>query len=353
MRKQGVLLINLGTPDAPTAFSVASYLNTFLSDDKVIDLPYVLRHFLVKGLIVPFRTGQALKAYRSIWTSAGSPLRVHMQALQAAVQQALDPQAQSFVVELGMRYGRPSIQAGIAGLRAQGCTFLHILPLYPQYAAATTGSALAVVLDILKHEPTPPFKVYPPFYQAPGFIHAFGERIQEHWQHQHIAENAFTVFSYHGLPERQVRKMGCNRLSQCQQQVGCLKLEQDADDDTLTCYRAQCFMTTAALVKAVGLDSKQTATAFQSRVGRIPWIRPYTDHLLAELAEKKIKNLVIVCPSFVVDCLETLEEIEIRAKAQWRSLDGEHLSMVPSLNTHPSWVKALVNWVCADRLSKK
>jgi len=345
MQKQGVLLINLGTPSAPSALSVASYLNTFLSDGKVIDLPYLLRQALVKCLIVPFRTAKTLKAYRSIWTPAGSPLRVYMQALQAAVQDALDQQGQSSVVALGMRYGEPSIQQGITALHEAGCTFLHIVPLYPQYAAATTGSALAVVLDILKrHTPILPFTVYPSFYQEPGFIQAFAERIREHHRSQ---QTPFTLFSYHGLPERQVRHMGCEQLSRCQQQVRCLKLDQSDSDEALSCYRAQCFMTTDALIRAVGLNPKQTATAFQSRVGKVPWIRPYTDQMLSELAAKKIIRIVVVCPSFVVDCLETLEEIEIRAKAQWQALGGEHLSMVPSLNTHPTWVKTLVNWISA------
>jgi ferrochelatase len=347
MKKQGVLLINLGTPSAPTALSVASYLNTFLCDNKVIDLPYLFRQILVKGVIVPFRTKQALKAYRSIWTPAGSPLRVHMQALQVAVQSALDEQGQESVVALGMRYGEPSIQQGILTLRKAGCTFLHIIPLYPQYAAATTGSALAVVLDILKRcEPILPFQVYPPFYQESGFIQAFAERICTHQrQYSAVMEGAFTLFSYHGLPERQVRNMGCTQLSQCQQQLHCLKLNQATSDDALTCYRAQCFMTTAGLIQVLGLDSRQTATVFQSRVGKIPWIRPYIDQFLVKLAQKKVKRIIVVCPSFTVDCLETLEEIEIRAKEEWQALGGEHLSMVPSLNTHPIWVKTLVNWI--------
>jgi ferrochelatase len=352
MRKQGVLLINIGTPTAPTALSVASYLNTFLCDNKVIDLPYLFRQILVKGFIVPFRTKQTLKAYRSIWTPAGSPLRVHMQALQAAIQAALNTQKQKAVVALGMRYREPSIQQGITALRKAGCTFLHIIPLYPQYAVATTGSALAAVLDILKRSDLIlPFQVYPPFYQTPGFIKAFAEQIRAHQrQHQAVTEGAFTLFSYHGLPERQIRNMGCTQLSQCQQQTHCLKHNQAPSDDALTCYRAQCFMTTAALVQTLGLDSEQTATVFQSRVGKIPWIRPYTDQFLVELAQKKVKRIVVVCPSFTVDCLETLEEIEIRAKAAWKALGGEHLSLVPSLNTHPTWVKTLVNWISGEKI---
>lgn len=350
MQKQGILLINLGTPSAPSALSVASYLNTFLCDGKVIDLPYILRQLLVKGIIVPFRTLKAQQAYRSIWTPRGSPLQVHMQDLQSALQTVLTGRGGSSVVALGMRYGEPSIQEGIATLRKAGCTFLHILPLYPQYAAATTGSALAIVLDSLKRtEPILPFRVYAPFYQESGFIQAFAERIQTHYtDHQLNNAQVFTLFSYHGLPERQIRKMGCQQLSQCQRQVHCLKFDHNIPNGALNCYRAQCFMTTKALIEAVGLNPTQTATAFQSRVGKIPWIKPYTDQLLLELANKKIRQIVVVCPSFIVDCLETLEEIEIRAKAQWLAKGGEHFSMVPSLNTHPTWVNALANWVSAE-----
>ncbi|MEY3182177.1 MAG: Ferrochelatase [Pseudomonadota bacterium] len=354
MQKHGVLLINLGTPSAPTFFSVASYLNSFLTDDKVIDLPYFLRQCLVKGIIVPFRTRNTLKAYRSIWTATGSPLRTHMQSLRKALQLALDNNGESALVALGMRYGEPSIPQGIAMLREAGCTYLHILPLYPQYAAATTGSALAVVLDTLKQqEPILPFKVYSPFYQASGFIEAFALRIREHTEkNREMTRGAFTVFSYHGLPERQVRNMGCAHLSQCQQKTHCIKVKEEKADPLLTCYRAQCFLTTNALVKALNLNPMQTATAFQSRVGRIPWIQPYTDKLLQALIAKKIKRVVIVCPSFVVDCLETLEEIEIRAKEAWEALGGEYLSMVPSLNAHPTWVNTLMDWIIDNNQSK-
>jgi protoporphyrin/coproporphyrin ferrochelatase len=324
---RGVLLINLGTPDAPKGLSVASYLNTFLCDPRVVELPYLLRQALVKGLIVPFRTAKTSAAYRSIWTPAGSPLRVHMRALTTAVQTAFTQQGDNTMVAMGMRYGKPSIQQGIRQLREAGCTSLHIIPLYPQYAAATTGSALALVLDILrKIEPILPFRVHPPFYQDPGFIAAFADKIRQHRREDtQINADTFTLFSYHGLPERQVRKM-----------------------DARQCYRTQCLLTTTALVQAAGLDPARTATAFQSRVGRIPWTQPYLEDMLKVLAEKNLRRLHVVCPSFVVDCLETVEEIEIRAQKQWLALGGEHLSLVPSLQAHPIWVSTIMRWVMED-----
>jgi ferrochelatase len=243
------------------------------------------------------------------------------------------------VVELAMRYGSPSIRVALRRLSALDVARILVLPLFPQHSAATTGSALErVEAEIDLRPDIPPTEVLPAFYAEPGFIAAWTELARPELED---FEPDFVLFSYHGLPERQVRAADPTG-SFCLSHAGCCDAVEEPNRD---CYRAQCFATTRALAAELGLAPTQYATAFQSRLGRTPWIGPHTDLLLPELAAAGHRRLAVVCPSFVADCLETLEEIGIRGRERWRELGGEELRLVPSLNASPAWVEAVARWV--------
>lgn len=308
----GVLLINLGTPDKPSFWSVARYLREFLMDRRVINLPLLGRLLLVYGWILPMRTRQTQHAYQSIWNYQGSPLRHHSLALREQLQQRL---GQHYQVALGMRYGHPSIAKTLTELKA--CHSLIILPLYPQYASATTGSSLEFILKrIATATLIPHIRVIAEFYSHPAFIQAQATLIQPYLDNHDVI-----LFSYHGLPERQL------------QQAGCIKICQNAcTSNQESCYRSQCYTTTAQIAAELKLPPERYATSFQSRLGKLPWIQPYTDHQLRTFAERGVKRLAVVCPSFMTDCLETLEEIGIRAAQEWKKLGGDSLTLIPCLN---------------------
>jgi ferrochelatase len=331
----GVLLLNLGTPDAPTKPAVRRYLAEFLSDPRVIDLPAPARWLLLHGLILRTRPRRSAAQYRSIWTEAGSPLLVHSRALREGVARALGP---GFRVELAMRYGRPDVASALDALCDAGVDRIVALPLFPQYSEAATGSALARVREVLAaRRDAPPLLVREDFFDDPGFIAAFSEvarPVLDAFRPDHV------LLSYHGLPERQVRALDasgrhCLVRDDCCAAVG---------DVNRRCYRAQCFATSRALVASLGLSEREHSTCFQSRLGGSAWIRPYTDVRLAELAQQGVKRVAVLCPAFVADCLETLEEIQIRAREQWRELGGDDLALVPSLNARPRWVETLAEW---------
>ncbi len=331
----GVLLLNLGTPATPDIKSVRKYLAKFLADKRVIDLPWLLRQLLLYGFILPFRPKVSAKAYQQIWTAQGSPLLVHNLQLCEKLEKDL---GQNYCLSLGMSYGQPSIRNAIHLLREKNCQEIIVLPLFPQYSSAATGTALEKCLAILKEEThIPSLTIINHFYDRPEFIEAWKQVINTYTLH--FKPNMW-LFSYHGLPVNQLTKV-CNQSASCLQQENCLKITTTDVDYLHTCYRQQCFSTTHLLAQALGLSSHQYRTAFQSRLGRTPWITPYTDQLLAELIQQGVKNLAVVCPSFVADCLETLEEIGIRAKKIWHSLGGDCLTVLPCLNSHPIWVKGL------------
>ncbi|HEY9856259.1 MAG TPA: ferrochelatase [Stenomitos sp.] len=332
--KTGCLLINLGTPEAPTAGQVRTYLRQFLSDPRVIDMPAVPRWLLLNLVILPFRPRKSAEAYRQIWTDAGSPLMVHSRELVRQVQAALGPEVP---VELGMRYGSPSLADALNRLRFQGVDRLVVMPLFPQYASSTTGTALAEVYRVLGTWLTmPAVQVVDPFFGHAGFLGAFGAVAAptlSEFEPDHV------LFSFHGLPERHVIR-GDATLSHCLASSGCCDRLTSANQ---SCYRAQCFATARGLAQALDLPADRYSVSFQSRLGRTPWIKPYTDERLAELAKGGTKRLAVMCPAFTADCLETLEEIGLRARATFRAHGGEDLRLVPSLNTHPSWVAAVVD----------
>jgi protoporphyrin/coproporphyrin ferrochelatase len=333
--RTGVLLINLGTPAAPDKKSVRAYLAEFLHDRRVIDLPALWRYLLVEALILPFRPQWAAQAYQQIWTSAGSPLLVYSQQL---AQQLAAKLGENYLVALGMRYGKPDLISAIHYLKQHGCRRWVVMPLFPQYASAVTGSALEKTLHELQQwAEIPQVKLFNSFYDHPGFIKAWRAVVQENLP----AESPDVwIFSYHGLPIRQLDKRGCDTTA-CLAGVHCVA-------ETVhnhSCYRRQCFATSQLLAQALGLAPHQYRVSFQSRLGRTPWITPYTDRLLPELAATGVKKIAVVCPSFVVDCLETLEEIGIRARNQWQQLGGTQFTLIPCLNHHPVWIEGLVNIV--------
>lgn len=329
----GFLLLNLGTPDAPTPSAVRRYLRQFLSDPRVIDIHPVARTALLELVILPLRPRKSAAAYAKVWTSEGSPLLTHSRALEAKVRAALGP---GHLVELAMRYGSPSIPQALARLTAGGARRLVVAPLYPQYSSAATGSSVEAVFDELAGRAVvPPVSVLPAFHADPGFIQAFaavGAPVLTRERPDHV------LFSFHGLPERHV-KASDHSGRHCLQAAGCCDAMGEANRD---CYRAQCFATARALAASLALQPGSWSVCFQSRLGRTPWIKPYTDLRLDELAREGKKRLCVFCPAFVADCLETLEEIGLRAREQFVAAGGEQLTLVPSLNASDPWVEALV-----------
>lgn len=332
MAKDAILLVNLGTPDNCNEPSVRRYLKEFLSDPRVIDLPYLTRKLLVNAFIIPFRNKRVTAAYKKIWTENGSPLLHYSLCLREKLSQELGPKYQ---VELGMRYGNPSIASAMSKL--VDATSLTVVPLFPQYSSAATGSAIEQVLKTLAPKwNIPQLKIIRDFYNHPDFIKAYAERIDEYIKDKKID---LLLFSYHGLPERHINKSDCK--AKCDRKDSC----PPVSESNAFCYRAQCFETTKLIAEQLRLSPDKYAVSFQSRLGRTPWIKPYTDVLLPELAKKGIKNLAIVSPSFVADCLETLEEIDIRTREQWHSLQGNEFLFIPCLNDSSLWIKALVDFL--------
>jgi ferrochelatase len=329
---QGVLLINLGTPDAPETGPVRRYLREFLSDPRVLDIPPLGRAALLYGVILPFRPQKSAEAYRKIWMPQGSPLLVYGNALRDRLQDALGP---GWAVELGMRYQSPSLRSAIEKLRARGVREVTVVPLYPQYASSSTGSSLEEMYRLVGEAwNVEALRVLPPFYHRPAFLNAFadvGRPVLADFRPDHV------LFSFHGLPERQVKKSDPTG-AHCLASAECCDVQVPANR---WCYRAQCFFTARELASRLGLEAGRWTVSFQSRLGRTPWIHPYTDVVIPELAGKGVKRLAVFSPAFVADCLETLEEIGIRAKAQFLASGGEALTLVPSLNAHPSWVRGL------------
>jgi ferrochelatase len=331
--RTGWLLINLGTPDSPEPSDVRRYLREFLSDPRVIDVHPAIRFFFLNFVILPFRPKTSGEAYRKIWTERGSPLLFHGMDLTEKVRRRL---GDGTPVELGMRYGKPSIAAALDRLAAAGAERIVVFPLFPQYSSAATGSALEKVYDEAgKLWNTPYVQVVPPFYDHPAFIDACAQ-VARRSLHGSAAE--VVLFSFHGLPERQCEKSDPTRAH-------CLKREDCCDrivEVNRWCYRAQCYATARALADRLGLSEERRIVCFQSRLGRTPWIKPYTDEVILELARKGVKRAAILSPAFVADCLETLEELGIRAAETFRAAGGEELRVVPAVNSDDFWADGVV-----------
>ncbi|MBL8014414.1 MAG: ferrochelatase [Candidatus Omnitrophica bacterium] len=328
--KIGVLLVNLGTPDSPSVADVRKYLQEFLMDGRVIDIPWLQRFFLVNGLIAPFRAPSSSHGYKQLWTPEGSPLKVYGYKLKELIQTQL---GEDYCVSFGMRYQNPSIRAALDELKNEPLSELIVVPLYPQYASASTGSTIEKVMQEIKRwEVIPTLKFVGNFHDHPLFIGAFAALGKEHLKrssYDHV------IFSYHGLPERQILKASCQ--SYCKL-ADCCSVYHGKNQN---CYRAQCFNTTRLLVKALGLKEGGYTTSFQSRLGKDPWIKPYTDEKLLELVHDGKKRILVFSPAFVADCLETTVEIGIEYQKTFMDNGGQDWQLVESLNTRSEWVACL------------
>jgi ferrochelatase len=339
MNRTGVLLINLGTPDAPTPAAVGKYLREFLMDGYVIDVPFLVRWFLVNVVIVPRRRHQSAKLYQKIQTVAGSPLLVETRKLTEGVSRELITRRGDYVVEFAMRYGNPSIASSLGGLRSAGVSRVVVLPLYPQYAESSFETAVVETrraARALGYEDWLTF--LPPFYDRESYIDACAARVREHLNDkapEHL------IFSFHGLPERHLRRLDYSGAHCLVRHDCCASMGQQNQ----RCYRAQCFATARAITRRLGLEEEFYTVSFQSRLGRAKWIEPVTENALGELARRGVKRVSVFCPSFVADCLETLEEIAIRGRETFVHGGGSELFLIPALNGHPLWVKAIADWI--------
>jgi protoporphyrin/coproporphyrin ferrochelatase len=332
----GVLLLQLGTPDSTAVSDVRRYLREFLSDPRVLDIPAPARALLLNAVILPFRPRRSAEAYEKIWTAEGSPLILHTEALANRVQGLL---GEGYRVAYGMRYQHPSIEQAVAALVGAGCDELVLLPLFPQYASAAGGSALEKALRVVGERwNVPAVRTVGAFYDDPGFLRSAAgaaRPLLEDFNPDHV------LFSYHGLPEKQVKKSDetgewCLASSLCCDRI---------TEANRYCYRAQCFATTRGLASELGLEQGTYSTTFQSRLAGQKWIEPYTDKELPVLYMQGVRRLAVLTPSFTADCLETLEEIGIRGRAQWEGLGGEELLLVPCVNADDSWARAIVDMV--------
>ncbi|QJW89187.1 ferrochelatase [Spirosoma taeanense] len=333
--KTGVLIVNLGTPDSPSVPDVRKYLREFLMDGRVIDVPFVSRFLLVNGIIAPFRAPKSAKVYKQLWTETGSPLKYYGEVVERELQRSL---GDDYVVKLAMRYQSPSIQAGLDAFQRLGLTELVVVPFFPQYASASTGSVYEKVMDIVKAwQVIPEIRFVNRFADHPKFIEGFAQ-LGRKYMAQHDYDHF--LFSYHGLPESQIRK-GDITKSVCQFGECCGSLHALNQH----CYRAQCFETTRRLVRALGIPEGKYTTSFQSRLGSDPWIKPYTDEVIPELVAKGAKRVLAFSPAFVADCLETTIEVGEEYKELFEKAGGQHWQLVESLNDSPIWIETLVDLV--------
>lgn len=333
--KTGVLIVNLGTPDSYQTSDVRRYLRQFLMDGRVIDIPYIPRFLLVNGIIAPFRAPKSAKTYKEVWLPEGSPLKVYGLAVEKMLQEAL---GEGYVVKLAMRYQNPSIEVGLEEFQRMGLSKIIVIPFFPQYASATTGSVYEEVMRVLTQwQVMPELRFVNQFLAHPKFLEGFVQNAQKY-----LASHTYDhfVFSYHGLPERQIRKGDVTKntcvLGHCCDSLHAMNQH---------CYRAQCFETTRLLVKALNIPEGKYTTCFQSRLGNDPWIKPYTEDVVKELPQRGIKSVLAFSPAFVADCLETTLEVGEEYKELFEEAGGEHWQLVESLNDSPIWVETLVDLV--------
>jgi ferrochelatase len=332
-KRKAVLLVNLGSPDSPSVSDVRRYLREFLMDGRVLDVNWLTRFCLVNFAILPFRPKQSAHAYKTIWTPEGSPLVVISKNVRDKLQKRVN-----VPVELAMRYQSPSIPSAIKRLADRGAKDILLIPLFPHYAMSSFETAVERVKEVAAQvDPETKVSVEPPFYNRPDYIKALVASAQR----QLDAGYDHLLFSFHGLPERQLHKSdptGCH----CLEVENCCEIKSPAH---ATCYRAQCFKTVTAFAEAAGLSPEKYSVAFQSRLGRDPWLKPYTDYELPRLAQAGKRNLLVICPAFVSDCLETVEEIGIRGRDTFMAAGGKQFAQIPCLNEHPLWLETLESMV--------
>jgi ferrochelatase len=337
MSKQGVLLINLGSPDSTAVPDVRKYLREFLMDGRVLDTPWPIRWCVVNLAILPKRPAQSAEAYDKIWTKEGSPLVVTTRNVGRELQRRL---GDDLPVEVAMRYQSPSIESAIGSLRAKGVGELFVFPLFPHFAMSSFETAAVRAQEVAARlAPAMRLKVAAPYYADPDYIAALAASSAESLQggYDHL------LFSFHGLPERHMRKADPTKRH-CLATPNCCETPSPAH---ATCYRAQCFATVRALALAANLPADKYSVAFQSRLGSEPWLQPYTDFEIERLAKSGVKRLLVICPAFVSDCLETLEEIAMRGREIFLEAGGEECQLIPCLNEHPRWLEALEKMVRA------
>lgn len=331
---KGVLLVNLGSPESPNAKDVKPYLDEFLMDRFVIDVPFLLRALLVRGIILRKRPEKSASAYKKIWWDEGSPLIVLSKRMFEKVKKQSD-----IPVSLAMRYGKPSILSGLQELHDQGVTEVLLFPLYPQHAMASTVTILVLAEELRKkHFPHMKFSDVPAFYNKPDYIRNLADSIQKHlntFEYDHL------LFSYHGIPERHIRKTDVTK-SHCKIDGTCCQTKSEAHQ---FCYRHQCYETTRQVVELLGIPKEKYSQTFQSRLSGDKWLEPYTDVEINKMPGKGIKNLAVVTPAFVADCLETLEEIAMEAKHQFQENGGENFMAIPCLNDGDEWCATVAKWI--------
>lgn len=348
--KPGALLINLGTPNDPSPASVGRYLREFLNDPYVIDIPAILRWLLVNVAIVPRRKFASAKAYQTVWTERGSPLRFHLHDLTEKVRIEL---GSAWQVEMAMRYGEPSIRGALERLRASGAGEIMMLPLYPQYAESSTRSSVEKVhLELAAMGWSPTLKVVPAFFQQKDHIAAWVELIRD--EAGNLGQGDHLLMSFHGLPARHLTKIDktgtCQPLgaSEVVDDACCAKALTGSCPALATCYRAQSLVTATRIAEGLGLRREQWSLSFQSRLGRTPWIQPFTDVVLPRLAQAGHTRVIVATPSFVADCLETIEEIGDRGRESFVSAAGGRrvqYQRVGCLNSRTSWARAVSYFV--------
>lgn len=331
---KGVLLVNLGSPQSTDPKDVKKYLGEFLMDERVIDVPYAARALLVKGIILNTRPKQSAKAYSKIWWEEGSPLIVLTERLQKKVQAHTD-----VPVEIAMRYGTPSIMEGLQKLHDQGIDEVMLLPLYPQHAMATTETILVLAEELrAKHFPDMKITEVPAFYHREEYIKVLSESIGEHLKeldYEHL------LFSYHGVPERHIRKSDITKIH-CKIDGSCCSAGSKAHE---FCYRHQCYETTRNVGKYLNLRPGTFSTSFQSRLGFDPWLQPYTDRTIERMGKEGFKKMAIVTPAFVSDCLETLEEIAMEGEEIFHEAGGKEFTTIPCLNDRDDWAAVIAGWI--------
>jgi ferrochelatase len=330
LAKTGILLINLGTPDAPTAPALRIYLKEFLSDPRVVEIPRAVWWLILNGVILNTRPKKSAEKYAQIWTGEGSPLKFHTERQAKLLKGSLGERVKSgVVVEYAMRYGNPSVASVLARLKEQGCDRILVLPLYPQYAASSTATAFdAVFQSLTAMRNMPAIRSVKHYHDHPGYIAALAQNVRDYWQQNGRPDKL--VMSFHGVP----------------------RFSLDKGDP----YHCECQKTGRLLAEALGLDGKQYQICFQSRFGRAEWLQPYTAATLEALGKEGVGRVDVVCPGFVADCLETLEEIAMEVKASFLNAGGKEFHYIPALNERADWIAALTDialehlqgWVAVD-----
>lgn len=329
--KKGVLLLNLGSPDSTSVKDVRTYLREFLSDERVLDAPAPIRSMLLNLIILPFRPKKSAEAYSKVWTEEGSPLIVTSIEQQKLVQEQTE-----IPIFLGMRYGTPSTKNVVREIKEAGVTDLLIIPLYPHYAMSSYESAVVRAMEEIAEQcPDMKTKLVQPFYNDPAYLQVLWNSIRPQYENS----GAHLLMSFHGIPERHVRKSDPSHAH-------CLTVENCCDcahPAHATCYKHQCVTTARELAKLGGIEKKDYTISFQSRLLNDPWLGPYTDHEIERLAKEGIKDLKVICPAFITDCLETLEEIAMEGEETFHEHGGKNFELIPCLNTHPEWIQWMVN----------